>query len=73
MSIVCDAGPYGVGAILNKIEAGIERPIYMVSASLSPAERNYSQLHREALAIVFAFKKFHKFYIWSFCLCLYRL
>lgn len=33
----------------------------MTSASLNKAERNYSQLHREALAIVFAFKKFHKF------------
>lgn len=61
LTIVCDAGPYGVGAILNVVENGIERPIYMASASLSEAEKNYAQLHREALAIVFALKKFHKF------------
>lgn len=61
LTIVCDAGPYGVGAVLNVVENNEERPVYMVSASLSQAERNYSQLHREALAVVFAFRKFHKF------------
>uniref|UniRef100_A0A336MPS3 RNA-directed DNA polymerase n=1 Tax=Culicoides sonorensis TaxID=179676 RepID=A0A336MPS3_CULSO len=61
LSLVCDAGPYGVGAILNISENGIERPVYMASATLSKAEENYSQLHREALAIVFGVKKFHKF------------
>lgn len=66
LSLVCDAGPYGIGAILNVIENGQERPIYMASASLSPAERNYSQLHREALAIVFGLKKFHKFVYGNF-------
>lgn len=41
------------------------------SSTLSSAERNYSQLHREALAVVFAVKKFskylygHKFMIFS--------
>lgn len=33
----------------------------MVSASLTPAEKNYSQLHREALAVVFSVSKFHKY------------
>lgn len=61
LTLVCDAGPYGVGAVLNVIENGLERPVYMASASLSEAGKNYSQLHREALAIVFALKKFHKF------------
>lgn len=33
----------------------------MASATLSVAERNYSQLHKEALAVVFAVQKFHKY------------
>lgn len=57
MTVVCDAGPYGVGAILNNVENGVERPIMMESASLSAAEKNYSQLDRETLAIVFGIKK----------------
>lgn len=59
--LVCDAGPYGVGAVLNVVINDQERPCFMISSTLSQAERNYSQLHREALAIVFAVKKFHKF------------
>ena len=31
------------------------------SSTLSPAEKNYSNLEREALAIIFALKKFHKY------------
>lgn len=39
----------------------IEKPVLFASSSLSPAERNYSQVHREALAVVFSVKKFHKY------------
>lgn len=56
-----NACEYGVGAISNIIVDNEERPVFMASATLSPAERNYAQLHREALAVIFAVKKFHKF------------
>lgn len=46
---------------LFHIVDGMELPIKFVSATLSEAERKYSQIEREALAIVFAFRKFHKF------------
>lgn len=59
--IATDASPYGVGAILSHLVNGVEKPVLFVSSTLSPAERNYSQLHREALAIVFGIKKFHKY------------
>lgn len=65
--IACDASPYGVGAILSVVVDGQERPCYMVSSTLSKAEKNYSQIHREALAVVFAIRRFHKFvYGYSF-------
>lgn len=59
--IYCDASPYGVGAVLTQIFDGVEKPVYFVSSTLSPAEKNYSQVHREALALVYSVKKFHKY------------
>lgn len=59
--IACDASPYGVGAILSVVVDGKERPCYMVSTTLTKSEKNYSHIHREALAVVFAIKKFHKY------------
>lgn len=59
--VSADGSPYGVGAVLSHIVNGVEKPVLFASSSLSPAEKNYSQLHREALAVVFAIKKFHKY------------
>lgn len=59
--ITCDASPYGVGAVLSHLINGEERPVLFASSTLTDAERNYSQLHREALAVIFALKNFHKY------------
>ena len=51
---------YGVGAVLSHVvNGGKERPIAYISRTLSAAEKQYSQLEKEALAIIFAVKKFH--------------
>lgn len=68
--LATDASPYGVGAVLSHIVNGIEKPVMFISSSLSPAEKNYSQLHREALAIIFALKKLHNYlYGQKFVIC----
>ena len=40
---------------------GTERPIAYASRSLSVAEKNYSQLDREGLSLIFGVKKFHQY------------
>ena len=58
----CDASPYGMGAILShRMDNGSERPLGFMSRTLAPAEKRYSQLDKEGLAIMFGIKKFQKY------------
>ena len=62
--VVADSSSYGVGGVLCHLIEGVERPVHFVSRTLTTTERKYAQVEKEALALVFAMRKFHN-YLWG--------
>ena len=54
-----DASDSGIGAVLMQEHDGKLFPVCYGSKKLSSAERNYSTIEKECLAIVWGFKRFH--------------
>ncbi|XP_060810148.1 uncharacterized protein K02A2.6-like [Amyelois transitella] len=60
--VTCDASAGGLGAILaQRGRDGRERAVAYASRALTQPERHYSQIQKEALAIIFAVDKFHQY------------
>ncbi|XP_037931378.1 uncharacterized protein K02A2.6-like [Teleopsis dalmanni] len=56
--VATDASPTGIAGVLSHNINGSERPIAFASRSVTKSESNYSQIDREALAIVFTVDHF---------------
>lgn len=60
--LAVDASPTGVGAVLSHVyDDGSEKPIQFASQTLSKVQQRYSQIDREAYAIIHGVRKFYNY------------
>ena len=58
---MCDASRVALGVVLGKRKNKILHPIYYASKALNEAQKNYTLIEQELLAVVFAFEKFRSY------------
>ena len=62
LKLAVDTSAYRLGAIISYVyDDGSKKPIAYASHTLLNAERNYAQIDKEALALVFAVQRFHTY------------
>ncbi|XP_028969202.1 uncharacterized protein K02A2.6-like [Galendromus occidentalis] len=60
--VSADASSYGLGCVIfHRFPDGSVKAVQHAARSLTETERKYAQIEKEALALVFAVRKFHKY------------
>lgn len=68
--LAVDASPTGVGAVLSQLDIHeVERPIQFASQTLTETQQKYSQVDKEAYAIIYGVRKFYD-YLYGNKVCL---
>ena len=61
--MICDASDLAIGAVLGQREGGKPHVVYYASKTLSEAQRNYTTIEKELLAVVYALEKFRAYLV----------
>ena len=61
--VMCDASDLAVGAVLRQRVEGKPYVVYYSSKTLNEAQRNYTTMEKEFLAVVYALDKFRSYLI----------
>jgi hypothetical protein len=60
--VSADTSSFGIGAVLEQLQEDDNwKPVYFCSKSLSPMERGYAQIEKEALAITWACERLEQY------------